>query len=183
MEIAKKIIYNQNQELRNHISQIDAFESLSLTIDLNDFEIPNFNLNEAELVKPIEAFLQPIQEFKNKPCLYFFEITDGNRKEIRTAYEKLNFNNKAALKKEDDKLLETNCLYLGKSQKGIIHRMKVHFGYKQTTEKGLQLLHWSKPLEMKLKIHIICFSKTSDFLLPMYEKTLNGELKPLIGYL
>lgn len=183
MKKANEIIYNRNLELKRHLNQLDVFESWSVLVNLKDFQLPDFNLEEVERVKPFEIFLQPIQEFKNKPCVYFIEIVEGNIQEIRTTYEKLNFKNKSALRKINKMNLDTKYLYVGKSQKSILHRLKVHFGYKNTTENGLQLLHWAKPLDIKLKIHIYCFPKELDFLLPMYEREFNKKLKPLIGYL
>ena len=183
MEKANNMIYNQNQVLRRHLSQLDTFETLSVFVDMKDFQKPDFNTEDAERLKPFEDFLEPIQKFKDKPCVYFIEIVTGNPKEIRAAYEQLDGKNKAGLRKIDEKIFDTQCLYVGKSQKSIVHRLKVHFGYKNTSEKGLQLLHWAIPLHLKLKIHIYCFPTELDFLLPSYEKVLNKELKPLIGYL
>lgn len=183
LDFGNVILLKSNEELKNKINNLDIFETLSLDVYLDAFSEPDFKVVEKERVQPFETFLQPIQKFKNKPCVYFIEIVEGNTKEIRTAYEKLKLNNKAALRKEDKKSFDTQCLYVGKSQKTILHRLKVHFGYKNTTENGLQLLHWAKPLDLKLRIHIYCFPDALNFLLPMYERALNKELKPLIGYL
>lgn len=183
IERGKSILQRSKQEIIEHINYLDDYESISLLANLDSFEVPNFSLAETERLKPFETFLEPIHKFNNRPCVYFIEIHKGNTKEMRIAYKQLKFKNKAGLKKEDKKIFDTQCLYVGKSQKSIIHRLKVHFGYKNTTENGLQLLHWAKKLDVSLKIHIFCFHEKFDFLLPMYERKLNKELKPLIGYL
>jgi hypothetical protein len=183
LDFGNVILLKSNEELKNQINKLDIFETLSLDVYLDAFSEPDFKVVEKERVQPFETFLEPIQKFKNKPCIYFIEIVEGNKNQMRKAYEQLNFKNKAALRKGNAKIFDTTCLYVGKSQKGILHRLKVHFGYKDTTEKGLQLLHWAKPLNLKLKIHIYCFPEELGFLLPMYERKLNKELKPLIGYL
>ena len=183
IDLGNIILLKSNEEIRNQISKLDVFETYSLEVNVNNFSTPDFEVVEKERVQPFETFLEPIQKFKNKPCVYFIEIVEGNTNQMRKAYEQLNFKNKAALRKENVKMFNTKCLYVGKSQKGILHRLKVHFGYKNTSENGLQLLHWDKSLNLKLKIHIYCFSAELGFLLPLYERQLNKELKPLIGYL
>jgi hypothetical protein len=182
-DLANTVLLKRNENLKNQISKLDIFETLSLDVCLDAFSEPDFKVIEKERIQPFETFLEPIQKFKSKPCVYFIEIVEGNTEKIRTSYEKLKLTNKAALRKEDKKIFDTTCLYVGKSQKSIIHRLKVHFGYKNTTESGLQLLHWAKPLDLKLTLHVYCFPTELDFLLPMYEKELNRSLKPLIGHL
>ena len=180
---AKLILLKRNEEIKKQFAKFDDLEELSIEVCLEKLSKPDFKVVESELVKPFETFLEPVQKFKNKPCVYFIEIVEGNTNQMRKAYEQLNFTNKSALRKENTKICGTKCLYVGKSQKTIIHRLKVHFGYKNTTENGFQLLHWAKPLDVKLKIHIYCFPEELGFLLPLYERELNKEMKPLIGYL
>jgi hypothetical protein len=182
-DLANTYLLKCNENLKNQMSKLDIFETLSLDVCLDAFSTPDFKVVEKERVQPFETFLEPIQKFKNKPCVYFIEIVEGNTEKIRTTYEKVNLTNKAGLRKVDKKYFETKCLYVGRSQKTIIHRLIVHFGYKNTSENGLQLLHWGKSLNLKLRIHIYCFSEELGFLLPLYERQLNKELKPLIGYL
>lgn len=179
----KSIIQNTNERVLEALKALQEPRYFEISVNYNQFNQPDFDKTESERLLEFEPFLENFEPFKNQPCVYVFEILDGNTKRIRKAYESLKAANKAALRKVDEDYFDTKCLYVGKSQKSIIHRLKVHFGYKNTTENGLQLLHWIKPLHVELKLHVYCFPTELDFLLPMYEKELNKELKPLIGYL
>ncbi|GAB4161451.1 MAG: hypothetical protein Tsb0033_18890 [Winogradskyella sp.] len=173
-------------------ANIEALEAMKLPKKQDYFEIvidfkklpkPDFSVSENIRLKEFAPILKGLELCKNKPCLYFFEITNTsiNTKEIIKTYQYLNVENKAALRKSIN--FDSKYLYVGKSQKNIQHRMKVHFGYKNTTENGLQLLHWAKPLLTEIMLHVYCFDETLGFLLPLYEKKFDNQLKPLIGYL
>ena len=69
MEKANNIIYNQNQVLRRHLSQLDTFETLSVFVDMKDFQKPDFNTEDAERLKPFEDFLEQLKK-KNVECIY-----------------------------------------------------------------------------------------------------------------
>jgi hypothetical protein len=178
---SKGIIKKANSFVKKTFKSFDGYEIVSLPVDLSTLSIPNFKLEQSEREKPIEQLLKVIDKHKGKPCIYLFEIESGDTKKIIKKYEKLKRTNKSALKNEIN--YNTNCLYIGKSANGIAHRMKVHFGYRDTSENGLQLLHWVKNLDLSLKIHFIFLKPKLFFLLPLYERRLNQELTPLIGHL
>lgn len=177
----KEILKNTNEIVETSLKSLDGIETYTIQLELTGFEKPDFNITESERLKPMDELLKSLEKFKGKPCLYFFEILSGDTKEFLETYKRLELKNKSAIKKTVD--YQTKCLYVGRSLNGIIHRLKVHFGYKNTTENSLQLLHWAKPLDMKLQIHLYFFPKELGFLLPLYERKVNRELKPLIGHL
>lgn len=175
------IVNNSNKKILEAIKTLQEPRYFEISVACNKLLKPNFDKTESERLKEFETFLEKLEPFKNLPCLYVFEVVKGDSKEIVNTFKNLNLNNKAAVRKNID--FQSKTLYVGKSKNSIQHRMKVHFGYKNTTENGLQLLHWIKPLQVELKLHVYCFTNEIDFLLPMYEKQFNENLKPLIGYL
>jgi len=181
-EKATNIIKQANAALEENLSQLANYEHHILDINTELLKIPNFHLSEKILIEEFDNLIRPLrQNFKNKPCIYFFEFKKGEAKVIRDAYKNLNQNNKSALKKTLNN--DTTCLYVGRSKGTIINRLKAHLGYKNTTENAMQLLHWAKPLKLQLKLNIFIFPKELDFLLPLYEATFHKNYKPLIGHL
>lgn len=176
------LIKKTNTFIKEQLNTMATPEYQVLQIDVQNFETPDFNLSENERLKEFSFFREPlVVTTKNKPCIYFFEIIKGDTEQIIKAYKQLKKQNKSALKKEIN--YKTTCLYVGKSNKTMLHRLKVHLGYKNTTENGLQILHWAKTLELELKLHVYSFPKEVAFLLPLYEAKFNKTYKPLIGYL
>jgi hypothetical protein len=183
-EKSNDLIKVANTFISEQVGLLANPEYQAVAIDLQNFKKPDFSLSENEVLKEFNNFIEPIRsKIKNKPCIYFFEIEKNNCNRILQVYENLEKGNISALRKNIKKEEKTTCLYVGRSKKTIVHRLKVHFGYRDTTENGLQLVHWAKPLKLKLKLHIYIFPKKLDFLLPLYEERFNREYKPLIGYL
>lgn len=181
-ETGKNIINTANTAIKEKIGLLNAYKNVTLEIDLQEFRIPNFEKPEKENLIDFNTWCKPFAEtLKNKPCIYVFEIIKDNTQDIIKAYSQLNKANKSAVKKTID--YNSRCLYIGKSKSTIIHRLKVHLGYKNTTENGLQLLHWAQKLKLQLHLSIYVFPKEVDFLLPYYEANFSKEYKPLIGHL
>lgn len=181
-ENSKELITNTNAFIIESIGSLASYKEISISIDWQNFAIPNFSTAEKERLADYNAFINTYEaDLKNKPCIYVFEIKEGDTKEIIKTYKELQKTNKSAVKKTIN--CNTTCLYVGKSKSTLSHRLKVHFGYKDTTENGLQLLHWAKELDIKLQLNIYVFQKELDFLLPLYEANFSKAHQPLIGHL
>lgn len=153
---------------------------ISFSLNLNHLELPKGKSQEEENRKSYETIALQLSDAQNKPCIYLFEILTGNPEQIMENFNKSSLKNKSGIKKQVD--FETRCLYIGKSESNITHRIKVHLGYRDTTEKGLQLLHWAKELEVSFQLHVIVFNPGMEELLYAYEKKLAQMHKPLIGH-
>ena len=178
----KQIIEETNKFITEKLSLLQPYKQLEIAIDVSNFSVPDFSLPEKKRLSEFDIMIHPYKELlKNKPCIYVFEIKKGNTKDIIETYKKLNKTNKSAVKKKIN--YKTTYLYVGRSKSTILNRLKVHFGYKNTTENALQLLHWAKPLVLELRLNIYVFEKEIDFLLPLYESNFSKSHLPLIGHL
>lgn len=173
------ILKETNAFIKEQVNALTIPQCEIVEFDVRNFETPNFNKLQDELLKEFNSLFKPLTAaVKNKPCLYFFEILEGNIESIIEFYENLDKKNKSALKKRP--YSNTTCLYVGRSKRNLEHRIKVHFGYRDTTEKGLQLLHRAKPLNLKLKLTIYIFPEELHLFLPFYEARFSAEYKPLL---
>lgn len=124
-------------------------------------------------------------QINKKACLYFFEIISHNAIDIKSVYIQFSNNsdfdylNKSAIKK--NAVCPNNILYIGKVKNGIGSRMATHFGYVNPKIGGMQLRHWAKEINLKLKVHIIAFDEVIDDYINPLELNLTKNLKPLIG--
>lgn len=174
-------INNVNSELIKQLTHITNYKHYELPIAIDGLKKIDFTLPEKELLKPYNLLIQPLEtKLKNKPCVYSFNIDKGNVEEILEVYKASKKTNKSALKNNPNS--NTKCLYVGRSKNNIQHRLRVHLGYRNTTEKGLQLLHWAQGLGVQITVEIYVFSKELHFLLPFYEAKLQEKLQPLIGF-
>ncbi len=180
-KVAVAILNKTNKQVIKYLELLDNYKCYELEIDTHKFKSIDFSLPEKVLLLEYNQLLKPIEKnIKNTPCVYTLEIIKGDTKQIIKAYKKLKKNNKSALKKEID--YKTNFLYVGRSKATIKHRLRVHLGYRNTSENALQLLHWAKPLGLELKLNIYTFPKELEFLLPLYEARFQEKLNPLIGF-
>lgn len=174
-------INNVNSELIKQLTHITNYEHYELPITIDAFKKIDFTLPENELLEEYNVLIQPLEnKLKNKPCVYCFKILQGNVEDILETYKNSKKTNRSALKKVPN--TNTKYLYIGRSKNNIKHRLRVHLGYRNTTENGLQLLHWAQGLALQINIEIYVFSKELYFLLPFYEAKLQEKLQPLIGY-
>ncbi|NHB69605.1 hypothetical protein [Perlabentimonas gracilis] len=118
-----------------------------------------------------------------KPCLYFLKFDAGLAESILAKYRNYrsidNLRNKSSLKPNPN--IDTNILYVGKVLSNVGARLSTHFGYASPKVGGLQLKHWARDMELKLKIHLIIFHEDiGNFINPL-ELEFTRLLKPLIG--
>ena len=118
------------------------------------------------------------------PVLYWFNIINEIPTHKIVENFKLYSNKKAratpALKKTIDQ--NTKCLYVGKVKKSFSSRIFQHLGY-YTVERtqGLQLMHWTKTIDLQLCLNYIQFASELEDLMTLFENHLAKELKPIIG--
>lgn len=130
-----------------------------------------------------------LEKIEEKPCVYFFEIlSDISPKIIVESIEKSNGNGtKPAIKKIYSQ--ESKILYVGKVKKTIWGRLIMHMGFhtnknkpgSQSTAHGLQLQHWAKELNLKLKFHVYAFDPQLADYMEIFEREFAKKLQPIIG--
>lgn len=138
-----------------------------------------------------ENFGNWLDDRKSK-FIYIFQVDD--KKAISDIVEAIKFF------KEDQSLKQVkitipndngsefgNCLYLGKSKKDLISRIKAHLGIPATTTFAMRLydlyLHRSNKggFVGKIKVTVLAFDNLSDVMLNLLEAILAHEFKPALG--
>jgi hypothetical protein len=73
-------------------------------------------------------------------------------------------------------------LYVGKVKKALWGRVIQHLGFSRTAgTQGLQLYHWARGLSLELKLTAFEFEADMADLLPLVERAVAKQLKPLLG--
>jgi hypothetical protein len=73
-------------------------------------------------------------------------------------------------------------LYVGKVKKALWGRVIQHLGFSRTAgTQGLQLYHWARGLALELKLTAFEFEDDMADLLPLVERAVAKQLKPLLG--
>lgn len=68
-----------------------------------------------------------------------------------------------------------------KTQRNAAGRVLQHLGYGNPHTGGIKLSYWAMNLELKLKLHIFSFAPELKLHLASIEKSLVGQLDPMIG--
>ena len=73
-------------------------------------------------------------------------------------------------------------LYVGKVKKAFGGRVIQHLGFSATAAtQGLQLYHWTRGMALKLQLTAFEFEDDMADLLPLVERAVARELRPLLG--
>ncbi len=156
----------------------------NFSFDINCEALKDFSNIDIRDSDEFRAIFEKLKEL-NGPVLYWFEIlSDTCRENIRNQI--INYSNSEnskatpALKKAFSK--SSNCLYVGKVKKGVWGRMIQHLGfYKVDRTQGLQLYHWTKGLNLNLKVHLYEFEANIADIVSIFEIEMANLKKPLIG--
>jgi len=127
-----------------------------------------------------QMLLRPI----SGPTLYWFEILDNFDTElIRLTikeYRNRRLKSVPAIKKTYDS--SSSVLYVGKVKRYFWNRVIQHLGYYSNHRtQGLQIYHWAREFDLKLKLHVYEFEHEMSNLMGPLEYRLARELKPIIG--
>lgn len=141
----------------------------------------NCNILESEQFKNWFMELQTI----TGPCVYWYEIASGisNTEIIGKLDEyKKQMEHRVIPVYRKNYNQETKILYVGKVKGQFYGRVIQHLGYhKQVQTQGLQLYHWAKNIDLKLKLHVIEFNNDMSDLVATVEQYFAKELNPLLG--
>lgn len=175
--LSKKLI-----ESLNYLSKEGVKKEFEFEIDcesLKDYN--NIDIRDSLEFKSIFEKLKDL----DGPVLYWFEIlsdidNDIIREKLKEYSETNNSKATPAMKKSFD--INSKCLYVGKVKRSVWGRMIQHLGfYKVSRTQGLQLFHWSKGLNLKLKVHLYEFEPEMADLISIFEIELAKQNKPIVG--
>lgn len=179
---------------------IDSINKLKITLsclnNVNTIEINHIYFNEkfinnVDISTATEDFTHI--KSKNNPVLYWFELNSSNknhlirekyinyREPIKKNFSASNYRNTSSYKSKYEP--SSTTLYVGKVEKGFWGRLVTHLGYNQSKKTaGMQLFYWYDiALFGELKLNYMEFNPEMKHLIPVLEKELANELKPLIG--
>lgn len=131
----------------------------------------------ANLIQEVSAWAG-----KSKTCLYYFECQSPN---IDLAKVERTFADAKAHEDNDRAYPRLNvkgkCFYVGSSQ-AVAKRFKDHLGFGATRTYALQLIHWARPLSLKLAFVCAKYDENTPFeVIHALEDTLWESRKPMFG--
>lgn len=119
------------------------------------------------------------------PVVYWFEIIEPIDNDlIRQSLSHYKYSEGAksvpALKSRYSR--ESTALYVGKVKRKFWGRVIQHLGYYHVKRtQGLQLYHWAKDLELKVRLHAYEFEQNMEDLVSIFELDFARKLKPITG--
>ena len=173
----------------NLINSLEVIESkgikndYSFKIDCESLE--DYNYIDIRDSLEFKNIFENLNTLNKSPVLYWFEIISSTprgliRKQITEYSENKISKTTPSLKKSFD--INSNCLYVGKVKKGISGRIIQHLGYyKVRRTQGLQLFHWTKGLDLKLKVHLYEFENEIADIVSIFEIEMAKLKKPITG--
>lgn len=172
-------------DLKESISQLsdNAFNKIE-TYELDCNSLPTIENGWKSGVEATQ-FISLIEPQYENPAIYWFEITSLHS--ARDIYDYVielkeqKLRNLPAHKKLFSSW-DSNILYVGKVKSNLAGRMLLHLGYGNAPSvQGLQLCHWLKHKDLKLKLNVIYLPKNLDVLAGVFELQLARQLKPILG--
>lgn len=117
-----------------------------------------------------------------RPVVYIFEIISGTSPREVLAAAKA-YDGSRAVPARRSSIDDTSpVLYVGKVKKALWGRIIQHLGFSRTAAtQGLQLYHWTRGMKLELQLTVFEFKDDMGNLLPLLEKAIASELKPLLG--
>ena len=117
------------------------------------------------------------------PVVYFFEIISSiSPAEVLSAAESYKGGSRImpAFRSNPDNT--SQVLYVGKVKSNFQARVVQHLGFSRTAAtQGLQMYHWTRGLDLKVELTVLEFKVDMADLLPLIEKAIATQLKPLLG--
>ena len=165
----------------NQIKSLKRIEELAT--DSIEFSSVSFNTKT----------LFPLNDYKYKKVLYYFEINE--KKELGkiicdriSKYKKAKYNELKLPKVNSELAIKgNNTLYVGKSNGNFSVRLNQHFGKESDKTYALHLENWKEIIgqDVKLKLYYISFENIiedeENDLLELIETSLHNSLKPILG--
>ena len=185
-------VNNMNEQLNDFLTRtitvLDKVKNDALTkefiFDIDCSDLKDYLNNNILKTEEYSDLFKRLCEMKG-PVLYWFEILSDNTNDSIIAslrgYKRLKDHRAIPYFKESyDR--HTRILYVGKCKRDFYGRVIQHLGYFTTpTIQGLQLYHWAKDINLKVRIHAIEFPNEMEDIMPIVESFFAKQLHPLIG--
>ena len=168
-----------------HVAKFGAKEVRTFIFDID--RLPEFPSEGIRTHAAHQTVFDQIAAIKG-PVVYVFEIISAHSSEsVRAAaqaYRDKGLRAMPAFRKESKVDYTSRVLYVGKvkMKAGFLARVFQHLGFwgaKKT--QGMQLCHYACGLDLKLELTVFEFEADMADLLPLLEKAVASQLKPLLG--
>lgn len=190
MKINNEIIQKWGQEVASTFSNVANQGVKKISV----YEIDCTQLEERFIYQDIRDksifsdMFGKLINIQNNPCVYFFEIvSDISPEAIVANLQILEGRTKPSIKKKHPQ--QSKVLYVGKVKSIFWGRLIMHMGFhtnkkregQQSIAHGLQLRHWAKSMELKLKLHVYEFEPEMADYMEIIERLFAKQLNPIIG--
>lgn len=162
------------------VEKFGARQYYSLDIDCS--QLKNWNETNIKNSKEFGLEFKKISDIIG-PVLYWFEIlshtSNDSCLDIISEYKK-NENARSMPSIRKSIFKESKTLYVGETKSNLSKCLTQHLGYNSKIDaKGLQLFHWAKPLNLKLRLHVYLFDIDMEDLVSIIGLKLSRKLKPI----
>ena len=116
------------------------------------------------------------------PVVYVFEICPPTSPSAVLAAAKAYIGSRAVPARRTSIDDTSPVLYVGKVKKALWGRIIQHLGFSHTAAtQGLQLHHWTRGMVLELTLTVFEFEPEMADLLPLVERAVARQLRPLLG--
>lgn len=185
-----EIINECSEKIKRSVTKV-SIDLKTVSFHFNTSKLTPFTEKGCQEQSPVWIELGEKFEKVSGPVLYWFKIMSNTApaeiyQTIKQFREKQvpgnSFRSVPALKPfsqvGNSKILYVGCC----GSTTFVSRMFWHFGYYHVGRtQGLQLCHWSQPLNMEVEINAIVFPKEAKELIYVYEKHFAQYMQPIIG--
>ena len=178
-QFVKNTITNLEHIVHHGVEAQVAFE-LNCS-DLEDLSDKNIRKNSE-----LNTQLEKLKNIKG-PVLYWIEIiSEVDTQQLADAVNNYGKTAGSRTTSAVRKHIDTNSkiLYVGKvkTRGKYSSRMFEHLGFSKTGATGaLQIFHWAKAFDLKLRFHYMEFENNMADILPSFEYNFAKRLQPIIG--
>ncbi|WP_452225616.1 hypothetical protein [Lacinutrix chionoecetis] len=175
-----KVISTKLIQALGNVEKFGARKNYSLDIDCSQLK----NWNEID-IKNSKEFAKDFEEISDLigPILYWFEIVSDTTNDtcLNAISEYKRMKNSRSMPSIRKSLFkESKALYLGMTKSKFSKCIVQHLGYNSKIDaQGLQLFHWAKPLNLKLRLHAYLFDIDMEDLVSIIELKLSRKLRPI----
>lgn len=168
-----------------HVAKFGAKEVRTFIFDID--RLPEFPSEGIRTHAAHQTVFDQIAAIKG-PVVYVFEIISAHSSEtVRAAarsYDGKGLRAMPAFRKDSKIDYTSRVLYVGKVKvkSGFLARVIQHLGFWSAEKtQGMQLCHYARGLNLKLALTVLEFEADMADLLPLLEKAVASQLKPLLG--
>lgn len=164
-----------------HVAEFGAEAVRTFNFDID--RLPEYLSENIRTHAAHSAVFDQIAAVKG-PVIYVFEIISAHSSEtVRAAARSYSGPRVMPAFRNENKIdFTSRILYVGKVKSNFLARVLQHLGYCGTEEtQGMQLCHYARGLDLKLELTVFVLKVDMADMLPILEKAVASQLKPLLG--